>query len=145
MCTTVPPKALALSGVEPIVREDFRAGIEPIQHLIAADPQEARAILEQRENKRTRQAVSSCLRFVHEQLELIAVVAIQPVLGSEPHEPQVVLNDLSHPRLGKAVRGGDVSKPQPACNDDRQMDDVRRDSRLRRTMTRLLRLSIGAA
>ena len=126
------------------MRENFRAGIESIQDLIAADPEGSRAILKEGENKRARETVRIA-RFMHEQLELIAVVAIQPVLGSEPHEAPIILYDLGNSRLRKTVGSGDVSKPETARNDDRQTDDVRCDSRFGRAMTRRFARGRGGA
>ena len=40
--------------------------------------------------------------IVHEQLELIAVVSVQPVHGGNPHVPQRVLRERRHVKEGKA-------------------------------------------
>lgn len=72
-------------------------------------PQGAVAILEDRHHgvvgERPRVA-----RVMGEGEEAVAVVAVQPVLGSEPHEPGAVLEDTGDEGLGKALLQGDASE-----------------------------------
>jgi hypothetical protein len=84
--------------IQGIVSECLGDPLEPIQTLVAADPNRPRTILEERIDEDAAEAAGSIGR-VHEGREPIGVEPIQPVLRAEPDEPLIVLNDLRDTRL----------------------------------------------
>ncbi len=42
--------------------------------------------------------------------EIVPVVTIEPVLGAEPHETSIILDDLGDPGLRQPISRGDASK-----------------------------------
>lgn len=72
--------------------------VEFIQEIIASDPERARAVLEQRVNVDSAQATGNT-RLVLKYFELVAIVPVQPVLRTEPHEPLIILHNLPYHRL----------------------------------------------
>jgi hypothetical protein len=90
--------ALCAPGIDAVVSKGLGHGIEFIQELIASDPQRAGAIFEQRGNEDPAQTVVTP-RFVLEHFELVAIVAIDPILRTKPHEALIVLHNLDYPCL----------------------------------------------
>jgi hypothetical protein len=96
--------------VDSIVSEGFVNTVEPIQKLIATDPQGSRTIFEQGMDVNTAQAVLAG-RIMCEHFEFIAVVSVETILSPEPDESLIVLYDLSNLGLGQALRGGEPREP----------------------------------
>jgi hypothetical protein len=99
------------TAVECVVRKDFGARIHAIQGFIAAYPQDSIAILEKRGDKRARKAIPT-RRIVYEHLEIVAVVAIESVLGTEPNEASVILDNLCHTSLRESVCSRYAANPR---------------------------------
>jgi hypothetical protein len=45
-------------------------------------------------------------------LEFVAIVAVKPIPGREPHKAPAILNDIPHPAIGETIFCGQVLKPQ---------------------------------
>src|SRR5277367_1864217 len=96
-----PTQVFEIAGLDVVVRKSLGSRIESIQYPIASNPQHPRAIFEQRINEGSCQTICpTCL--VHVELKFIPVVAIKSVLGSEPHETEIVLHNLCDASLRKA-------------------------------------------
>src|SRR5690242_151726 len=65
---------------------------------------------------------------VTEDLELIPVVTIEPVLCSEPNETLVVLHNLLNTRLRQTLRGGKPTEAQGIGIHHRKLHGLRTDA-----------------
>ncbi len=98
MCRTVTSESAGSLGVDVEVFERRGLRIESIEGVRAADPDRPGVVLEQREDVYARKA-PRVLVVIGEDFEVVAVVTIQAVLGAEPDESQVVLDDFVDPGL----------------------------------------------
>jgi hypothetical protein len=83
-------------GVE--LGERLRNGVKAVQVLIRADPQRARSILKQGMNKNSADTIW-VVGFGFVDLELVAVVAVEPIVGTEPQKSLLVLQDVIYSAL----------------------------------------------
>ena len=90
--------ALRTLGIDAVVSKGLGHGIEFIQELIASDPQRAGTVFEEGRNEHPAQTVGAP-GLVLEYFELVAIVAIDPILRTKPHEALIVLHNLEYPRL----------------------------------------------
>ena len=110
MCYDVELLGLGMGGLDPVVSKRLSGWIIFIQILIASDPDDTGPILEQSSDKHPAQTPG--VRWVMEEdLEFVAVVAVQSVLSTEPHESLIVLHGLGHADLGESVTGRSTVKP----------------------------------
>src|SRR5579864_1234685 len=79
--------------VDSIMSESLGRGLKSIETVLAAHPQRSRSGLEQGLHENAAQAIRLG-RVILEQLEVVSVVAVDPVLSGEPQESLVVLNNL---------------------------------------------------
>jgi hypothetical protein len=49
--------------------------------------------------------------------KLVAIVAVEPILGAEPHESPVVLEDAGHRALGETLFDGEAIETNDAVLD----------------------------
>jgi hypothetical protein len=110
--------------IQGIVFECLGDPLEPIQTLVAADPNGPGTILEERINEDAAEAAGSIGR-VYEDLEPIGVEPIQPVLRSEPNEPLIVLNDLRDARLRQPLGERQTAEPNIISRNDRYRHGLR--------------------
>src|SRR4051812_8330554 len=97
-------------SVEVVMGEGLGGRIEPVQRLVAADPDRPGTIFEQCLNERSTETVGT-LRIMSERPKRITVVTVHSVLSAKPKKAAVVLNYLSDPRLGQSRQAGEVFKP----------------------------------
>jgi hypothetical protein len=76
-----------------IARKSLRRPVEFIERLIASDPKRAIAIFEETFNNYPIEAVGIS-RIANEHFEGVAIVPVQSISCSKPHETLVVLHDL---------------------------------------------------
>jgi len=88
----------------------------------ASHPDRPGAVFEQREDIHAGQA-PGILVVVRKNLEAVAVVAIQAVLGTKPDEAQVVLDELVHAGLGESLSAGDSGEADVVAVGDGQADE----------------------
>ena len=98
--------ALGIFRVETVVREILRVRIEPIEAAVECpDPYVAGPVDQKREDMVVDEAVR-ILGIVAKDGEGVAVVPVQPVLGTEPHETTLVLGDALDDGLGQTLLEG---------------------------------------
>src|ERR1700761_3037314 len=81
-------------------------------------------------------------RLMLENFELVAVVAVEPILRTKPHEALIVLDNLQHSCLGEPVCRGEPRNMKTFSVDDGQSHCVRVHLSLR--YSRCQGLSFGA-
>ena len=79
----------------------FRQRVETVKILIAAGPESAGSVSEERIQKHTAET-SRLAGIVFEDLDSVAVITVQATLGAEPEKPITVLSDLRDSGLGKS-------------------------------------------
>ena len=86
-----------------------RHAVEAAQSLARADPEDAVAILASELDVVVgeRRAVTANVAVVDDR---VAVVAIQPSAGPEPHEAAAVLVHRRHPGTGQSVVSGELGE-----------------------------------
>src|SRR5262249_61644387 len=84
---------IQLRHAQAVVDEALGVGTKPVERLVCSNPKRSCAVLEQGEDVVPAQA--ACYAGVmSEYLEFVAVVSIQAILGAEPNETVIILNDL---------------------------------------------------
>src|ERR1700722_10155486 len=104
-----------------IVTEFFRKRVKAVERLVCSDPNRAGAVLEQRIDVNPTKAFLA-FRIMFEDFEIVTVIAIQAVPGSEPDKPLIVLNHIRNPDLREALGGGYPSKADILTFDDWKPD-----------------------
>src|SRR5579859_3983375 len=98
--------ALRARSVDPVMSKCLSDRVEFIQELIASDPKCARAVLEKRVNVDAAQTIGNT-RLVLKHFELVAIVAIQTILGPKPHKALIVLHNLPYHGLRQTIFCGE--------------------------------------
>src|SRR5579863_3105511 len=87
--------ALRGRGVDAVVSKCLGDRVKLIQKVITPDPEGARTILEQRVDVDPAQTIGNP-RLVLKHFELVAIVPVQPILRTKPHESPIILHDLPY-------------------------------------------------
>lgn len=112
-----------------IASEGFSLGIEPVQILMAGDPERPVAILKQGIYVRTTDTLG-IPGIVNEHLEGVAVEWVKAVGRTEPNKPLIILCKRPSVRLGRAFNGVEAGEANIRAIDHREADSPRVYTRL---------------
>src|SRR6202051_5050984 len=97
--------ALRIFSIDPVESKGLGHRIKFVQELItqAPNPQRAGTVFEEGSNVHPAQTVGAP-GLVLEHFERVAIVAIDPILRTKPHEALIVLHNLDYPRRSEERR-----------------------------------------
>src|ERR1700744_2306696 len=106
-----------------VVNKALGVRVKSIQGLIACDPKVAGAVLEQRGNVDSSQAVRA-FGVVPEGSEPGTVIAVQPVARSQPDEALIILDDRGESYRRQLIGGGEASESDVLLFNDGEPHDT---------------------
>ena len=90
-------------GGNRVPSKGLRLSVESVDELIASDLKRAIAIFEERANQYPAEAFGVSW-IVSEDLEVVAVEPVQPILSAKPHKSLIILEDLANFYLRQSFR-----------------------------------------